>query len=467
MMIKRSPKFFAVILLFIVLMIVGASPVFAEIEAEGIDAIAITVIIPPVPERPTPTQTAQSTPRVFPINVAEGYNYEGVRELVRIYELLPGESPEWINTDSFTRNGYYYQIAEIIRRVDVAHTVREHTEIVEIPSATNNLQAVIVGLDPTMEFVDEDGYVGILHLDIRSIAMTQDGTRSTSRQVSQTREFPHLSNPDMALIPQTVTANGRTYNLANVDWRTNTSNPIDFNSVAQTFTAVATYTRTATSTVSTGYTTVAEYSGILTRVASGDVRFVATFIGTPIVSPIVNRPTSSPTTANPEQDIASGEAANGGEVLSEEAATEVETPTNGVAGSGNYNSDTNDYDTVDYNGNGYEAKQTTAETETPQEASLKAIEDEQNSDIPLLPIILGVVALAVIAGLTALLFRFKRKADNLEGKAQRDSANALRSRMTHMIEQDRRELTEHADDEFSEFDSFDSEEFDYDEDGDD
>jgi len=430
---KRRPKLLAVAILSVVLMVVSASSVLANSEDdEGVDAIAITVIIPPLPERPAPIQQTPSTPRIFPINVAEGYNYEGVRELVRVYELLPGEMPEWINTDSFARNGYYYQIAEIIRRVDVAHTVREHTEVIEIPSATNNLQAVIAGLDPTMEFVDEDGYVGILHLDIRSIAMTQDGTRSTSRQVSQTREFPHLSNPDMALIPLTINVSGRTYNLADVDWRTNTSNPIDFNSVAQTFTAFATYTRTATSTVSTGYTTVAEYNGVLTRVSTGDMRFVATFIGTPIISPVVNRPfVPSPELESEPCEV----TANGDD--KENDYIGIEKPIGDISENANSN------DSDDYEVNKHTEPETTAQDEPIQEP----VDDEQNSSIPFLPIALALFALAIIGGLTAMCLKLKRKADVLQGKQHRNSANTLKSRMTSVIEQDRNELAAYEDDE--------------------
>ena len=382
------------------LLVIGVSPVLADSGDDGVDAIAITVIIPPLNERPTPSPPI--TRRLFPVNVAEGYNYEGVRELRRIYELMADESPEWINTESFTRNGYYYQLAEITRQVNVSHTVREHREVVEIPSSTNNLAAVIAGIYPTMEFIDEDGYAGVLHLDIRSIEMTQDGTRSTSRTVSQIREYPHLSNPDLALIPQTITANGRTYTLSNVDWRTNTSTPIDFNSVPQTFTAVATYTRTATSTVSTGYTTIAAYSGILTRVSTGDVRFVATFIGTPIVSPIVNRPMPTP-----EPCVV---------VVETQTETEIETPIICPTADENGNND---------NGNGYD-EPIIPETETEQEADaiIEANENNQNSGIFALLALLAIPVALIILVLLLLMLRFKKQADTLkhQGREHEDSA---------------------------------------------
>lgn len=457
---RRMPKLFTAAALLFALLLIGITPVLADVaEDEGVDAIAITVIVPPLPDRPA--ATTPTTPRVFPINVAEGYNYEGVRELVRIYELLPGESPDWINTASFTRNGYYYQIADIVRRVNVAHTVREHTEVVEIPSATNDLAGVIAGLDPTMDFTDEDGYVGVLHLDIRSIEMTQDGTRSTSRTVSQTREFPHLSNPDMALIPQTINVSGRTYSLADVDWRTNTANPIDYSSVAQTFTAFATYTRTATSTVSTGYTTTAEYSGILTRVSSGDVRFVATFIGTPIVSPIVNI-----TAPSPDAEVVQGNAAG-----EENVYLETEAPTAGEPGNGNGGSNGNGDNGV-ING-GYDAGANISATETVQENSA----DEPNGSFPMWLLLLAIPLIAIIAALVFLMLLFKKKADTSEQKIRDDSANALNSRMAQIIHQDRTELAALSDDEpedFGEgedlsfsFDDLDSGEGDYsDEDGD-
>ena len=436
---KQTPKFFTITALLIALLIIGITPVYAS--DDGIDAIAITVIIPPLSERPT-TATTASTPRVFPINVAEGYNYEGVRELIRIYELLPGESPEWINTASFTRNGYYYQIAEIVRRVDVAHTVREHTEVVKIPTSTNDLAGVIAGLEPTMNFADEYGYVGVLHLDIRSIQMTQDGTRSTSRTVSQTREFPHLSNPDLALIPQTINAGGRTYTLADINWRTNTSVPIDFNSVAQTFTAFATYTRTATSSVSTGYTTRAEYSGTLTRVSTGDVRFVATFIGTPIVGTVTNRPVSCPEI----EVVPCDDEANGEKVYLENPCDEVAVyePSNGNG----------------YVNNGDTDESTISEAETVQET----YGNEQNGGIPLWLLLLLLPLAAVIAALVLMMLRFKRKADALEQKARDDAASALSSRMTNIVNQDRAELAEAYSDDY-EFG--DSDENNFDEEGED
>ena len=469
---------------FIALMCIGVIPVYAEggedetrtmivpisaeldDEDEDLDAIAITVIIPPAPERQTQTQPTQETRRLFPVNVAEGYNYEGVRELVRIYELLPGENPEWINTDSFQRNGYYYQIADITRRVNVAHTTREHTEVIEIYTERNDLAAVIAGLQTTMDFVDEDGYVGMLQLNIHSIEMTQDGTRSTSRTVSQIREFPHLSNPDISLIPQTITANGRTYTLADVNWQTNTSTAIDFNSIAQTFTAIATYTRTATSTVSTGYTTQATYSGTLTRVSTGDTRFVATFIGTPILSPIVNRPTVTPSPEQAQQGqatnggnngMSNGNGSNGGSYNGNDSNNSINAENTVNAGTPN---DTPMCETAegryDENGDGYNGLPTvnglpstsnlpTNEMEAVQQPSDNRTNDNGNSFsfLSILPFLLLPLIVGGVTVLVVMMLKFKKKADNLQSKINKESADDLSSRMASIVNQDRRELAGH------------------------
>jgi hypothetical protein len=199
------------------------------------DAIAITVLVPPKEEKQpakeekqpakpitipatasTPSPAPTPPPKLFPINVIEGYNEEGTRQVVRVYELLNNESPDWIDAKPFSRNGYHYEIAEITREVDIEHTTREHTEVVEVPSSDNDLAAVIASLDPFMDFEDADGYVGRLALDVQSISMTQDGTRTSSRAVNEIREYPYLSSPDIALIPGSITSGGRTYTLGDV-----------------------------------------------------------------------------------------------------------------------------------------------------------------------------------------------------------------------------------------------------------
>ena len=57
---------------------------------------------------------------------------------------------------------------------------------------------------------------------------------------------------------------------------------MDGYAVADRYTAVATYTGSATSSYVTGYTVTTEYTGTVSRIALNRVRYVAIFEGTPI-----------------------------------------------------------------------------------------------------------------------------------------------------------------------------------------
>ena len=87
---------------------------------------------------------------------------------------------------------------------------------------------------------------------------------------------------------------GRTLTLQAIDWRTDNTAATDGYALGDRFTAVATYTGTATSSYVKGYTVTADYTGTVSRIALNKVRYVAIFEGTPL-EPIV--PAESENTA--------------------------------------------------------------------------------------------------------------------------------------------------------------------------
>ena len=252
--------------------------------------LAITVVVPPPEERQVEqiVQVTQSPIiyHVYPVHVWENRE-SGRREIIRVYELRDNESPSQIPREPFERDGFRFELAEIVRREIPAHSVIDHVEVIEISTQTNDLETVIRLLSPTMEYLRDDGYFGVLALDISSIQIASQGTTSSSFTSTRTREFPHLSSPDTSLVPRTITENGVTYNLANVEWRNQTTTPIDYRQVPTTFTAVATYSRVGTRTATIGYTTTAEFRGQISRISVGRTEFTAHFIGIPIVMPTI------------------------------------------------------------------------------------------------------------------------------------------------------------------------------------
>ena len=69
---------------------------------------------------------------------------------------------------------------------------------------------------------------------------------------------------------------------------------INYEEIPQSYTAVATYSASISRTSVTGYNTTAEYTGVLSRMSHGKMRYTANFIGIPIVSPIITRPSETP-----------------------------------------------------------------------------------------------------------------------------------------------------------------------------
>jgi hypothetical protein len=239
---------------------------------------------PALPEfpQPEPPAPAPDVPSLYPTGVHEILE-NGVRWIVRTYELGEGENPAHIPRDSFERGGWMYAVTDITIKETAAAEVKAHTEIITLNTETKDMETILRRLAPSMEFISEDGYTGVLTLDVSSIAVETAGTRTSGYTAGATREYPHLSCNDTSLVPKTITDGGRTLNLASVDWKTNYSETVDYEQIPSSYTAVATYTANASRTVVTGYTTTAEYKGEVSRLNQGKTIYTAYFMGTEIV----------------------------------------------------------------------------------------------------------------------------------------------------------------------------------------
>lgn len=127
-----------------------------------------------------------------------------------------------------------------------------------------------------------DGYTGTAYLDISSISTKVAGTESVSNDLSATREYPGMTEMDMESIPKSITENGHTLRFADVEWKETNDEADNFGTVQTTYTAVVSYTGTATSSRTTGYTVTATYAGEVSRRNNEGVRYIAVYSGTPI-----------------------------------------------------------------------------------------------------------------------------------------------------------------------------------------
>ena len=253
--------------------------------------VTITVVMPEPTPKPAPEPTPTPGIKVYPSDVTETRE-GGVWHIVKTYELNANENPADIPRGDFERSGWKFTLTDIIRKETANAETREHTETVTVNTETKELEKILPLFAPTMDYTAEDGFVGILNLDVASIKVETAGTRTTSYEMKVIREYPRLSANDTSLVPKTVTENGKTYNLAGVDWKTGNYSTVDYEQIADYYTAVATYTATGTSTKVTGYTSTAIYSGTLAKLIQGKMVYTAYFLGEEIRTPLemVNLP---------------------------------------------------------------------------------------------------------------------------------------------------------------------------------
>ena len=177
----------------------------------------------------------------------------------------------------FEREGRTYTLLDLLKNDQTETDTREHIEVVTLESKTKDMAEILKMLEPKLEVKTEDGYEGILSLDHTTIQVEAAGYGTSSCTVTAERTYPNLSDADVSLVPKSVNENGRTLTLADVSWQEAAVDPTDGYDIPIRYTAVASYTGTATSKYATGYTVTADYKGDVTRTSCDTVVYTAVF----------------------------------------------------------------------------------------------------------------------------------------------------------------------------------------------
>lgn len=203
-------------------------------------------------------------------------------ELKKIYDLSPEDDPAGIARSDFEKDGYHYTLTDLLRQELPENESRTHTETVSLQSAKKDMESVLAILPQEKEFITDDGLMGTLTLRLDTVQVEPSGYGSSTKQLSVKRSYPNLAEQDTQYIPKSIEDNGRTLTLSDIQWQTDNTANMDGYAVADRYTAVATYTGSATSSYVKGYTVTADYTGTVSRIALNRVRYVAIFEGTPI-----------------------------------------------------------------------------------------------------------------------------------------------------------------------------------------
>ena len=203
-------------------------------------------------------------------------------ELKKIYDLSPEDDPAGIPRSDFRQDGFQYTLTDLLKQELPENESRQHTEHVSIESAKKDMESVLALLPQEREFITDDGLMGTLTLKLDTVQVKPSGYSSSTKQLSVKRSYPNLAEQDTQYIPKSIEDGGRTLTLSDIQWQTDNTANMDGYAVADRYTAVATYTGSATSSYVKGYTVTADYTGTVSRIALNRVRYVAIFEGVPI-----------------------------------------------------------------------------------------------------------------------------------------------------------------------------------------
>ena len=204
-------------------------------------------------------------------------------ELKKIYDLSPEDDPAGIPRSDFRQDGFQYTLTDLLKQELPENESRQHTEHVSIESAKKDMESVLALLPQERDFITDDGLMGTLTLRLDTVQVEPSGYGSSTKQLSVKRSYPNLAEQDTQYIPKSLEDGGRTLTLSDIQWQTDNTANMDGYAVADRYTAVATYTGSATSSYVKGYTVTADYTGIVGKINLDRVRYVAIFEGTPLL----------------------------------------------------------------------------------------------------------------------------------------------------------------------------------------
>ena len=216
-------------------------------------------------------------------------------EIRKMYDLGPEDDPAGIPRSDFRQDGFHYTLTDLLKQELPENESRQHTEHISVESAKKDMESVLALLPQEREFITDDGLMGTLTLRLDTVQVEPSGYGTATKEISTKRSYPNLAEQDTQYLPKTITENGKTLTLTDIQWQTDNTANLDGYAVADRYTAVATYSGSATSSYVKGYTVTADYTGTVSRIALNRVRYVAIFEGTPIQP---TEPAETPATAS-------------------------------------------------------------------------------------------------------------------------------------------------------------------------
>ena len=216
-------------------------------------------------------------------------NLNGQQRLVKTYTLAPEIDPETLKEPSFDYDGFTYSWAYTTKVEHPFLETKDVVEVITVETAKNDLTQILAELAPSMEY-DDGEFAGELALDHTTLITEAAGYTTKYSKTTETKVIGNLDRNDMSYVPATTVKNGKTLNLANVEWQVTGTALVGESLVPSQFQAVATYSASSSYKAATGYVTTAEYHGKVTSEGIESITYTVVYTGTEIQPEVPDDP---------------------------------------------------------------------------------------------------------------------------------------------------------------------------------
>ena len=224
-----------------------------------------------------PVTSAEVTRTYYPTNIQQKTE-DGVKLLLKTYEVEADASPTALIESGLTQNGVEYELRDILRNLSPDLQEKKNAEqIVTVESDSDKTKDIIALLPESMDY-SENGFTGQLLLDESSINTEVESTEGYRYAVTDTREYPGLIRNDPYLIPKTVQKNGVTLSLCDVNWAPGS----DYDPNPASYSATAAYKGFANGSKPSGYTATASYTGEVVKAVPGNATYTLVYAAKPV-----------------------------------------------------------------------------------------------------------------------------------------------------------------------------------------
>ena len=199
---------------------------------------------------------------------------DGQHRIIKTWEASPDYDSEQLVEPEFQKNGYTYKKNYLLM---VSENQQKQSKLASETVTVSHAQknGAVAQLAPLLDY-EQDGYKGQLTLDMASIYTEASNKQNYTYAVTDSREYTGLERNDTYNIPKTVTKDGTTLQLADVNWTAMGEG---------SYRALASYRGSATGVNVSGYISTATYIGEVQKNSLDSITYAVVYEGTPIPLP--------------------------------------------------------------------------------------------------------------------------------------------------------------------------------------